>query len=214
MTNEEYLQQISRYINEIEICIKQTITVAKNVIGKNIIPPDLCFCGLLDRNMHLARGFISVLKERNLTCAGALLRLQLDNCMRTYAIHIAENEEEVINYVLRGESIRNLKDKNGKKMVDAYLKEQLNQYDNRFSTVYDNTSGFIHFSGKAVYQSISEVENYQFSGQIGGELPEKFNITLIECAAAYLNYYRLFLSFMESAADWKKNFDQNYNGNN
>ncbi|MBQ9682623.1 MAG: hypothetical protein IJV35_05060 [Neisseriaceae bacterium] len=214
MTNEQYLQQVSKYINEIEICIKQTITVAKNVIGKNIILPDLYFYGLLDRNMHLARGFISVLKERNLTCVGALLRLQLDNCMRLYAIHIAENQQEVINYVLEGKSIRNLKDKNGKKMVDAYLKKQLNQYDNQFSKIYDETSGFIHFSGKAVYQSIIDMEDNKISVQIGRELPEKFNTTLIECSAAYLNYYRLFLSFMESAADWKKNFDENYNGNN
>ena len=37
-----------------------------------------------------------MLKERNLTCAGVLLRMQMDNCMRTYAAFIAEDKKAIV----------------------------------------------------------------------------------------------------------------------
>ena len=212
MTNEEYFREVSAYIEPIEACIEETMRMSVGVIGENLIALDLCFCGLMDRSIRLAQGFIPMLKSRNLTCAGALLRLQLDNCLRLLAIYIAEDEQAVVNNVLEGKSIGRLQDKNGNRMTDAYLKKQFEQYDKQLPTVYDNASGFIHFSAKAVFQSIYECKDNSIRFQVGGELHEKRNETLIECAAAFLHYYHVFLHFMKGEVDWKKDLDKSLEG--
>jgi hypothetical protein len=208
MTNEEYFEKVSAYIHSIEQRIEETKQLAAGIIGENLLSLDLCFCGLMDRSVRLAQGFLPMLKSRNLTCAGALLRLQLDNCLRLYAIYIAEDEQAVVDCLLEGNSIGKLCDKSGKKMSDAYLKEQLGQYDKRLPIVYDNASGFIHFSSKAMYQSIYECKDNAIRFQVGGELHEKRNKVLLECAAAYLHYFDLFLNLLIVEADWKKEFDK------
>ena len=208
MTNKEYYDTVSEYVKQIESCIENTMHIANEVIGKTFFSFDLYFWGMMDRNIYLAKGFIQMLKDRNLTCAGALLRLQLDNCMRLLAISIAEDENQVIDCVINGGNISKLKDKNGKKMTDTYLKHQMNQYDKQLSGVYNQASGFVHFSGKAVYQSIVEWNEKDFRLILGGELPEKRNDPLIECAQAFCRYYRLFLHFMKYEAEWKKNYEK------
>ena len=208
MSNEEYFEQVLKYIEAIESCVKESIKMAADVIGETLFSFDFCFIGLLDRSIHLARGFIPMLRDRNLTCAGALLRLQIDNCLRLFAVYIAEDEKAVVDCIINGDQINKLKDKNGKCMSDGYLKEQLSKYDDRLSAVYNNASGYIHFSSKAFYNSLSKCEDSQLGFQIGCELPEKRNVTLIECAAAYLHYYRFFLRLMSEEAEWKKKYDK------
>lgn len=208
MTNAEYSKEISAHIEKIQDCIEKTKQIALGVIGESLISADLCFCAFLDRSIRLANGFISMLESRNLTCAGAILRLQMDNCLRLLALNIAEDEEAAVDTILKGGSIGKLKDKNGKVMSDGHLKDEIKKYDTQFPIVYNNTSGFIHFSHKAVFQSIYECKDYEFRFQIGGELNEKYNINLLECAQAFLHYYCLFLRFMEAEAEWKKDFDK------
>lgn len=208
MNNNSYLVKVQPYIEKIKECMEITKTIARGVIGENILDIDLCFCGMLDRSIRLADGFIPMIKNRNLTCAGALLRLQLDNCMRLYALYIANDERAVVNALLNGDKIDKLKDKKGNQMRDTYLKNELGNIDSQLPIVYENTSGFIHFSAKAIYQSIYDCNDHTIKFQVGGELNEKRNETLIECAAAYLHFYRLFLELMKSEADWKKDFDK------
>lgn len=208
MNNNIYLEKVQHYIEEIEECIKGTKAIASGVIGENILDIDLCFCGLLDRSIRLADGFIPMVKNRNLTCAGALLRLQLDNCLRLYALYIADDESAVVTALLNGDKIDKLKDKKGNQMRDTYLKNELGSIDPKLPIVYENASGFIHFSEKAIYQSIYDCSDHSIKFQVGGELSEKRNESLIECAAAYLHFFRLFLEIMKSEVDWKKNFDK------
>ena len=204
LTNDEYFREIPNYIVLIEQCIDDTLNTFVDVLGKTIFSFDLCFIGFLDRNIYLAKGFIRMINDRNLTCAGALLRLQLDNCMRLLALSIAEDEQQVVDCILNGDNISKLKDKNGKRMTDAYLKEQLETFDSQVANVYNEASGFIHFSSKAFYQSVEEINGHKIRFGIGGDLPEKRNEPLIECTQAFIHYYKLFLHFMKSEAEWKK----------
>lgn len=213
LTNEDYFREIPNYITSIEQCIEDTKTISVDVIGETLFQFDLCYIGFLNRNIYLAEGFIQMIHNRNLTCAGALLRLQLDNCMRLLALNIAEDEQQVVDCILNGDNISKLKDKNGKRMTDGYLKEQLVTYDSQLSNVYNETSGFIHFSSKAFYQSVEEITDDGIRFTIGGELPEKRNEPLIECTQAFIHYYKLFLRFMKSEAEWKKKYDESAEDN-
>ena len=211
MNNNEYNEKISSYINAINNCIEDTKKITIDVMGKNMFMADISYLGFLDRSIQLARGFISMLKNRNLTCAGALLRLLVDNCLRLHGINIAADVNAVTTAILKGESLGKLKDKNGNRMTDAYLKEQLVKYDQEIVNVYNAASGFIHFSDKAIFQSITGCsDDGTIRFQVGAELPEQFNDKLIECSIAYIHYYLFFLKIMNSIASMKTNYDKNH----
>lgn len=208
ITNEEYQKNIIKLIESINLCEQQSLEITKKLLTKNMYLDDIAFIGLLDRSINLARGFISMVENRNLTCCGAILRLIIDNCLRAYAICIAKDRENLIKAVIQGEKLCKFKDVDGKEMTDTYLHKQLAKFDQSISKVYKETSGFIHFSNKAVFQSIySCKDDGHLEFQVGRILPEKFNDNIIECTVAYEHYYKIFLSIMSDIADSKRQFD-------
>ena len=217
MTNETCLQKVADACAVIEKQIDQTIELSRYVIGNTLTKYDLFLCPLLNRSIQLSQGFMALIKQRNLTCAGSMLRLQLDNCMRLYASTIANDQNALIDCVISGGKIGDLTDKNGKKMRDSILKDGLAQYDSRFADVYDNTSGYIHYSEKSFYQSISASKggDYDISIQISKEPSEKVNEALCECAEAFIYFTGFFLRMMEGAAkskaDWEKKLEEEEN---
>ena len=53
--------------------------------------------------------------------------------MRTYAAFIAEDKKAVVGCILNGDPIKNLKDKDGKKMTDGHLKDKVTELDKQFA---------------------------------------------------------------------------------
>lgn len=208
MNNEEYNQKISGEIEQLEKMRRIATKKAGEVIGEALTREDFVFTASIDKYCRLVDGTILMLTNRNLTCAGILLRTLLDNCMRLYALYIADNPQEAIDCVLDGEKLNKLKDKNGNKMIDGYLKEQItNRFDERFSSVYDNASGYVHFSNKSFYQTIDSLEEHGFTFQIGLELPEKMNIILLECAHAFFHYSKLYFTLVNPLIESKRNLE-------
>lgn len=210
MTNETCLQKVADACAVIEKQIDQTIELSRYVIDNTRTKYDLFLCPLLNRSIQLSQGFMALIKQRNLTCAGPILRLQLDNCMRLYASTIADDQDALINCVISGGKISSLRDNSGQKMSDKLLKDGLAQYDSRFADVYDNTSGYIHYSEKSFYQSVSALdgEKYHISIQISKNPAEKVNEALCECAEAFIYFTDFFLRMMEGAALSKSALDK------
>ena len=102
MNNAEYEKEIETLIPELERLNEEAIPIARDIIGSTVLLVDLGFSPLLKRSLQLTDGFIAMIKARNLTCAAALLRLQLDNCMRLYALYIAEDRKAFINSLMAG----------------------------------------------------------------------------------------------------------------
>ena len=65
-------------------------------------------------------------------------------------------------------------------MTDGYLKKKLGEMDSSIVMIYDNTSGYVHLSEKAFYETVVNCDNGEVEFQIGRELPEKRNLILIE----------------------------------
>lgn len=168
---------------------------------------DFFFCAAADRCIRLIDGFIPMLQNRNLTCAGVLLRMQMDNCMRTYAPFIAEDRNAVVNCIIDGNPINKLKDANGKMMMDWYLKNELTKMDPLFSQVYDNASGYVHPSENSFYQTVVNCENNTIGLGISTPLPEKRNETLAEGAAVYIHFVKLQFKMLQAVIDSKQRFD-------
>ena len=210
MTTKEYHEKITCPIEKIRALYKETKTLAQQVIGETLFKEDLYICSVLDRSMRLTDGLILMLEAKNLTCSGALLHLQMDNCLRLFALFIANDRNEATNCIIDGGNFSKLKDKDGKPMKDGHLKEKLNKYDPIFSDIYAQDSGFIHFSEKAFYQSVYSAENNTISFQVGGEQSEKLNPVLLECAYVYIHFTELLHTLMSIIAESKTEFDANY----
>ncbi len=210
MTNNEYKTIIKPHLDALEELIKSAYQIGKSVIGESLFKEDLYFVATLNRFVALTDGFKMLIINRNLTCCGALLRLLLDNCMRLYALNIADDMSEAIDTVISGGRFDKLKDKNGKQMRDGYLKEQIANYDAKFKIVYDSTSGYIHFSEKGFFQSVRAKEDNQFLLQISTNLNEEFNPLLIEGAEVYIHFSKFFLKIFDSIIQSKKAYDEQH----
>lgn len=210
MTNQEYENYINAKLQVLNELIKYSYQTGKDVIGETLFKEDLFFVAILNRFATLTSGFHTLIKERNLTCCGALLRLQLDNCMRLYGLNIAEDMSNAIDTVMSGGRFDKLKDKNGKRMKDGYLKEQISIFDSRFEDVYNSTSGYIHFADKGFFQSVRSKENNCISMQISKEISEEFNPLLIECLDAYIHYSKFFLNMFSSVIESKRTYDEQH----
>lgn len=211
MTNDEYSKKLEPRLETLRNLRKQAVSITTGIIGETLFQEDLFFMSAADRCIRLIDGLIPMLEARNLTCSGVLLRVQMDNCMRTYAAFIAEDKNEVIQCIIDGLPIKKLRDKNGNKMSDGYLKDELTKIDNKFAVVYDNASGYVHLSEKAFYQTVDKIEDHRIGFLIGEPLPEKRNMPLLECTDAYIHFVQLHLKLLTAVADSKKRYDTNQN---
>ena len=74
----------------------------------------------------------------------------LDNYLRLSALWLVSNPDEVASQVWSGTALKTLFDRDGKKMSDAYLRDKAAETYPWIKAVYNETSGFIHFSGKHI----------------------------------------------------------------
>lgn len=213
MTNEEYYQELNQRLTNLQNLLEEGKSISTSIIGESLFKEDLFFCASVNRCLNLIDGFTLMLKSRNLTCAGALLRLQMDNCMRTYAAFIAKDKNAVIDCILDGQAIKNQKSTECKQMNDGYLKEKLTELDPLFSRVYNNASGYIHLSEKAFYQTIVQCKDNTIQFYVGLELPEKFNPLLLEAVDAIIHFVKLHYKLLYAVTDSKMRLDTSHSGN-
>lgn len=181
---DDWLKQAKSRLDD---CRREGVHLAELVIGHTLCEDDLYFLSIIDKCLRLIDGFTMMLEERNLTCAGILLRVQIDNCMRTYAAYLAENVHEVIDSIQgNGLQLNKIRSKDGCLMTDAYLRNQLSKFDKRSNTVYINASGYIHHSEKSFYQIASAKEPNTIELNIGNRLSDKLNPILAECTEAFI----------------------------
>jgi len=96
---------------------------------------DFLILGALKRTLALSAGFRGHIRDRNFTCAGALLRLQLDTALRLYAGTLYKNPQEYAEAVFKGARVDKLKDKHGKRLTDAYLADKLSEQSTQRSNL-------------------------------------------------------------------------------
>ncbi len=207
MDNATYFAELNKRIIEIERLRSQCSFFAKGIIGQTLIKEDLFFCATLDRCVQLSEGFIVLLKQRNMSCVGALLRLQMDNCMRTYATFVAADKYAVIDCIIHGRKISDQLDLNGKKMTDANLKKKMTVFCDSFPAVYDKASGYVHLSDMAFYQTVVSINDNTIEWQIGKELQERFNPLLLEAADAFIHFTNIYYKMLQAVVDSKQRYD-------
>jgi hypothetical protein len=121
-----------------------------------LFPVDLLALAALNRSANLIAGFASLIEARNFIAAAPLLRLQIDNCLRFYAVHIVAKPHDFARAVLKGERIDKMKDAKGNPLTDRYLVQCVTKDFPWIARVYKKTSGYIHFSDAHVASVFSE----------------------------------------------------------
>ena len=79
---EEYKSKIAGTKAQIQQYRDEFAVLTDRIVGNDLEKDDFYFLAALDRAIHLIDGFLWMLEKRNITCAGVLLRLQIDSCLR------------------------------------------------------------------------------------------------------------------------------------
>jgi hypothetical protein len=122
---------------------------------------DLLAAGALNRSKAHMAGFRQLVEAKNLICAGALLRLQLDTALRFYAAFLVDKPHDFALAVLDGKRVRDLRDQDGNKMTDAYLVQKLGVEFSWVPRVYERTSGYVHLSATHLLSAMGPTEGIQ-----------------------------------------------------
>jgi hypothetical protein len=106
---------------------------------------------IANRTIALNRGYLLLANANNYLTAISLIRLQVDNCLRLYAMTLVDNAGDFYDSVLSGTEIRDIIDSDHKKMTDNYLVTKIDKIFPQFKELYKNTCGFIHFSNEHLF---------------------------------------------------------------
>ena len=111
---------IEKALGFLEADEKQLLSLGANMsraFGGALNSFDLIAFGALKRSLSLSAGFRTMILSKNMTCAGALLRMHLDTTFRFYAGFLVLDPHEFAVQVLRGEHIRKMRCIEGKRMT-------------------------------------------------------------------------------------------------
>ncbi len=120
---------------------------------------DLFLLGAMKRTFAQAQGFIDLIRSRNFPCAAAILRLQIDTAMRVNGLNLVDNIEDFCSELIGDKKFNQMKDRDGKKFTDVYLRQKLSEEHDWVSSVYENVSDFVHLSGRHLMVSITELND-------------------------------------------------------
>ena len=162
---------------------------------------DFIIFGALKRTLALSEGFRSHIRERNFTCAGALLRLQLDTALRLHAARLSGNPEAYAKAVFEGQRVDRLKDRDGNRMTDSYLAQKLSEEHPWVKRAYEGLCDFIHFSNRHFFTSIANLNSEEriVHFQISAKDPPRPESDYFESVDGFYETMRLTLHI---AAAW------------
>jgi hypothetical protein len=122
--------------------------------GAPFFPLDLLAYAALKRNLSTSAALVLLVEHFNLVSARALLRVHIDTALRFSAAWFVDTPHDFASAVHGGARVDRMKDRQGRMLTDARLVELLAPSHPWLPAVYENLSGFVHFSGSHVAASI------------------------------------------------------------
>jgi hypothetical protein len=156
-------------INELKSLRGRLLERVKQLFSSKLNGQDIFIYGILYRSNSLIDGFLRLVESNNFVCGISLVRLHIDSLLRLYASTISELSFEAFVHKVMYEEIE-IKDLNSKfkkseysfhKLTDNFLTKKISE-EQGFEWVYEkykSTCGFVHFSHKHIFASISAAEN-------------------------------------------------------
>ncbi len=122
-------------------------------LDPGIFSLDLFITAVARRSYHLVDGFLALFDEWNVVGAAPILRMQLDNLTRLSYVSRAPRADEVADAVISGVEFRQMRDADGKRLLDGRLVELAAEHHPWLAPVYEATSGWVHLSPVHLYTS-------------------------------------------------------------
>jgi hypothetical protein len=197
----ESVENLLAKLDQLKEEITQQLVNAWQADERGIFTTDLVAVGVARRTYALIDGFGTLVRARNVLCCGALLRLQLDTAMRFYACWLVPDPATVAVALLDDTPLYRFKSNDGEKLTDYYLHTRLSkQYGDWIDSVYEKTSGFVHFTGHAIrdasirYDPGSQAETVSLAGP-GREWTEP---EMVEMVSAFVESVGVTLKLLYS----------------
>jgi hypothetical protein len=146
---------------------------------------DFYILGIVKRTLSNIKAMGLLIESWNLLAARTILRTHIDTAIRLHAAWIVNDPNEFVLNVMNGKQIDRMSDKNGEQMKDKHLISMLVGDYPWLKTVYDNLSGYIHFSDSHIVSPIPNIEdNGKFSMRLSEfdfDYPETSWTEVLEC---------------------------------
>lgn len=130
---------------------------------------DLFLCALVNRAMMINRGFITLKNDSNVFCTIPLLRMQLENCLKIYALLLVSDPHAFLSHWFFQKKVSNFKDKRlEKKLTESYLSQQMEKSYEHVYELYKQCCGHVHFSADSIKTSMTLSGDRKIEGHING----------------------------------------------
>lgn len=120
---------------------------------------DLIIVGAVKRSLSLGHGLIAMVRTKNMTCARAIVRMQIDTVSRLLAYTYVDDPEGMASKIIGGTPLNKFKSRDGCLLRDAYLIDRMTESHFWVREVYNRTSGEIHFSEKQLFASVQSTND-------------------------------------------------------
>jgi len=156
---ESNTNQLDKALQRLQGGQQQLIDLARNMLSNGqTYAMDLLTTAVLNRSVTMVEGFMTLVRANNTLTALHLVRLHLDSLLRYSAAWLVEDPDGFAMAVYAGKPVRKMKDRTGALMTDRYLVDKLTEDYDWVSSVYAETSGYIHLSQKHYHSAIRKKE--------------------------------------------------------
>jgi hypothetical protein len=190
---EEYPALLETYLSRLSLYEKRYQAIAKAMMAiREAYSLDYYIAGIINRSLSLVYGFETLIRSENFISAAHLVRSYLDCYFRLNAAYLVDDRDKFLMEVLRGNHVRKMMDRDGNLMTDAYLKSKATEHHPWMAEVYNETSGFVHFSNKHLSNAVrvsKEKENTltTYIGKMDHEVTDESKFESVACMLAISN---------------------------
>lgn len=189
MMSREHGENVQSLLALLEQDRDAMLLTGKRLFGSPNAPMfglDLLAYGAIKRNLSTTTAISQMVSSWNIVSARALLRVHIDTALRFSAAWLVEQPHDFALKVIGGHRIDKLKDQAGAKLTDAHLIAiRASEYP-WLPKVYESLSGYIHFSGSHVLDSVAGLcdEDMSISFEVAStdyKFPEFSWSEILEC---------------------------------
>jgi hypothetical protein len=159
MDREIEIKTLEEHLKQLEEIQKEIINLAHEICSAAdgaIYPIDLFVLAGIKKTLSINKGYISQLKEDNYVCGAALLRIQIDSALRLHASTMVKDTGKFVSDYMDGKPINQIRDKKGRQLTDTYLHTEVSKAYPWITSLYKESSGFVHLSEKHFFATFSK----------------------------------------------------------
>jgi hypothetical protein len=148
--------KLAQYIDELSVSYVKFTKLGEDILQANnqaryII--DSFAYSVINRTIQLTQGYITLVNANNYIAAIPLIRLQLDNALRFFAINLVTDANDFFFYFMDGKPVNRYKSHAGEKLSDNYLATTLDTISPGVLRLYKETCDYIHLSKQHIHAS-------------------------------------------------------------